>query len=294
MSFTYRLSRRLALAHLVLLGGFVLGCNDLQDPSAVAVADSSPVLHSPSISQSLTTNSSCSNEPPGLTVITDNAFNTKPPYILPGGGSYGWRTYTGSQNVNILSETTAPRSANPIVEGLFRAGGKGGSAPFNVGIKFTKKTTVYFCVWQKLSTNFTNNGNTGTKWGFLRTPYEGTDPQRVNHYFNLANRLGINLQSAGATLNRNMYSSYDMVNHAGVWHRIELLAVAYTKGNKDCIARIWVDGVKVLDQTDVQYFFPNQVPAFNGINWNPTYGGGHNPIPYDMWQRVDHWLISAK
>ena len=50
----------------------------------------------------------------------------------------------------------------------------------------------------------------------------------------------------------------------------------------------------MLDVSNVQYFFPNQTPAFIGLMWNPTYGGGHNPVPYDMWQKIDHWMISGK
>jgi hypothetical protein len=292
MNFTYRLARRLAQTQIALIAALALGCSDAQDPNFASTAEDSSIAVTPE-HVVLANNSSCSNQPTGLNPITDNSFNVLPPYTLPGGGSLGWRTYHGSSRVKIKTDAQAPRSSAPIAEGLFPKGQHGGGAPFNIGIRFKKVKTLYWCVWQWLSPNFTNNGNTGTKWGFIITPY-GTGSQRVNHYFNLAQNLGINLQSAGATLNRNMYTPYNMIQNAGQWHRFEFLVVANTQGKSDGIARVWVDGTIRLDQNNVRYFFPNQAPAFNGLSWNPTYGGGNNPVPYDMFQKIDHWFVSGK
>lgn len=181
-----------------------------------------------------------------------------------------------------------------MLEGRFPQGHPGGRGPFKIVRNFPDPVqSVYMCIVQKLSDNFTNNGNTGTKFGFFLTPYaEGKE--RLNHYFNLSNRLGINLQSGGGVLNRNMPSQFSMMAHRGEWVRIEYLVVANAKGLSDGIARIWVNGRPVLNQTGVRFFFPSQEPAFTGVTWNPTYGGGSNPVPVDMFQRIGQWYISGR
>ena len=236
----------------------------------------------------------CTNEPGGYTTISDQPFNSTP-VPFPGTDGPGWSTRASDIfRLKVVPDPTAPRSPANVMAGLFQQGSKGGSAPFKMERRFPRSVThLYMCIWQKLTPGFTSNGNTGTKFGFLITPY-GTGAQRISHYFNLVSNPGINLESGGATLNRNMKSQYGMLNHLGGWHKLEYLVISNTPGNQDGIARLWVDGVLQLDVTDVRYFFPNQTPSITGVTWNPTYGGGANPVPYDMTQYIDHWYISGR
>lgn len=196
--------------------------------------------------------------------------------------------------LSIVTDPTAPQADKRVLEGRFPQGHPGGRGPFKIVRQFPDQVqAVYMCTVQQLSDNFTNNGNTGTKFGFLLTPYqEGKD--RVNHYFNIANRPGINLQSGGGVLNRNMPGQFNMLQHRGQWLRIEWLVVANTRGLSDGQARIWVNGQPVLNQSSVRFFFPTQEPGFAGVTWNPTYGGGSNPVPFDMFQRIGEWYISGR
>ena len=238
--------------------------------------------------------SACAHEPSGYFVISDQPFTTKPP-VAPATDQYGW-TIRGIDAFRVSedSDATAPRSGPKVMRGWFRQGGNGGAAPFKLIRNFDRNyKAIFVCVFTKLDPAYTNNGNAGTKFGFILSPYQGTS-QGVGPYFNLTNNLGINMESSGAVLNRNMLSSFNLVNHRGVWHKVEFLVVGNSLGKSDGIARMWVDDAKVLDVTDVQYFFPSQAPAFDGITWNPTYGGGTNPIPYDMYQWVDHWYLSGQ
>jgi hypothetical protein len=235
----------------------------------------------------------CSNEPPGLTVIFDAAWNAVPPQA-PATDSDGWTALHGRGRMSIVQDTIAPKSPQNVAAGKFPAGSPGGSAPFRFDRDFPRNvTTQYMCIFTMLDPGFTNNGNVGTKFGFLLTPYQG-GATGTNHYLNLTNNLGVNLQSAGATLNRNMLSNFSLINNRGRWVKVEVLIIANTLGNADGVARMWVNGTQVLNVTNVQYFFPSQAPAFNGVTWNPTYGGGLNPVPYDMFQFIDHWRLSAK
>ena len=237
----------------------------------------------------------CMNEPAGYTTISDQGFNDLP---IPGPATdgAGWSARASDIfRLKVVSDPASPRSPSSVMDGLFPQGAKGGSAPFKMWRRFERNVTaVYMCMWHKLDRNFTNNGNSATKFGFFETPYHGNISMALNHYFNLTDYLGIRLQSRGGTLNRNVMSTYNMMRHLGEWHKIEWLVISNSINAGDGVARIWVDGQQVLDASDVRYFYPGQTPAFNGVTWNPTYGGGHNPVLYDMHQYIDHWYISAR
>ena len=236
----------------------------------------------------------CTNEPSGYSVISNQPFNAKPP-VAPAVDNFGWNLRgTDAFRVSTDVDASAPKSGPNVLRGWFQAGAKGGSAPFRATLDFGRNyQAVYVCLFTLLDPSYTNNGNTGTKFGYILSPYQ-SGSQKINHYFNLTNSLGINLESYGGILNRNMRSTFNLVNHRGTWHKVEFLVVGNSLGKVDGVAKMWVDGAKVLDFNDVQYFFPSQAAAFDGITWNPTYGGGSNPVPYDMYQWVDNWYVSGK
>lgn len=238
----------------------------------------------------------CTNEPAGQTPLFDAPWNAVPP-VNPAKDAFGWGVrslFEATNKLSIIQDAQAPKTAPNAIAGRFPQGSSGGSAPFQLFRPFGRNTTtIYFCIFTKLDPAFTNNGNTGTKFGFFITPYAG-QAGAPNHYFNLTTNLGINLQNNGAALNRNMFSSFSLVNNRGIWVKIEFLVVGNTGGNSDGIARMWVNGAQVLNVTNVQYFLAQHPAAFSAITWNPTYGGGSNPVPYDMYQFIDHWYLSIK
>lgn len=235
---------------------------------------------------------SCRNEPPGFFTISDQQWQDG----IPEQGRKdraGWVVQGGRGRLRVVSDADAPAVAGRIVEGTFPRGMPGGRGPFRMDRPFDRPVAaVYMCLWHKLDPAFTNNGNSGTKFGFLLTPYQG-GAAGLNHYFNLTNRLGVNLQSAGGRLNRNMFAKYDMMANRGRWHLLEFLVVG-NSSDADGVARIWVDGQEVLNQRNVRFFFPGQPPLFSGVTWNPTYGGGLNPVPRDLYQRIGRWYISGR
>ena len=232
----------------------------------------------------------CQNEPDGYNRIGGGPWDAVP---RAGQARDEWRMQARPDRIRIVEDPTVPQPDKRVIEGVFPQGHPGGRGPFNVIRVFPDHVqSIYMCMLVYLSDNFTNNGNAGTKFGFILTPYlDG--PNKPNHYFNLANQLGINLQGRGG-LNRNMRSRFNMVQHRGQWVRTEWLVTANTKGGSDGVARIWANGQLVLNVTNVRYFFPTQDPAFRGVTWNPTYGGGSNPVPYDMYQRIGEWYISGR
>lgn len=301
MAFTYRLSRRLAQAHICLVTLLTLACADQAASNLASPSDDQNILspdttiYQPPLSYATAAAISvgCTNEPTGYTTFSNQPWNAVPP-LPPALDQYGWRNSTAIQSrLNIVSDPNAPGSPSKLMEGTFAKNTRGGTAPFNLELQFGKSVKkVYVCVWHKLSTNFTNNGNAGTKFGFLLTPYWG-GTTGLNHFFNLTNSLGINLQSLDKKLNRAMNSSWKTLNHLGTWHKFEWLVISNTKGLSDGVARIWVDGNQVLNVTNVKYFHSGQTPRFKGITWNPTYGGGTNPVPFNMFEWVDNFYVSG-
>jgi hypothetical protein len=217
----------------------------------------------------------CRNAPAGFRVVTIEHFNTMVPTYQAGRSYPGF--YRRGGNITV---------SNGEAIGVFPQGRPGGSAPFRMDVDFPKSPAVYFCLREYLDPLFTNNGNAGTKFGFFLTPYEGTS-KYVNHYYNLYSKLGVNLQSAGATLNKNYPAKGN--SPVGRYAVVEVL-VDGAAGT----AQIWVDNVLVLDAKNITFFFPGQAPAFDGLTWNPTYGGGRNPIPYTMVQLMDYWAVLVR
>jgi hypothetical protein len=234
----------------------------------------------------------CRNEPPGFETLSDQRWEDGVP-VRGRKDRAGWVLQGGGGRLRMVADPDAPPAAGQIIEGTFPRGMPGGRGPFRMDRDFEHPVSaVYMCLWHKLDPQFTNNGNTGTKFGFLLTPYQGGSTG-LNHYFNLTDRLGVNLQSAGGRLNRNMFSQFNMMANRGRWHLLEFLVVG-NSGEADGVARIWVDGREVMHQRNVRFFFSGQRPAFSGVTWNPTYGGGLNPVPRDLYQRIGRWYISGR
>jgi hypothetical protein len=194
-----------------------------------------------------------------------------------------WHIEGGQGRLAIAQDSVEGR----VMVGTFPAGMRGGVGPFRLDLVFPNPTRgIYWCVRHWIDSNWTDNGNSGTKFGFL-LDNKPDAPTSTNHYANLSPRLGINLQSRGGVLNRNMFASWSLLAHRGAWHTWEFLVAADT--GSAGIAVIWVDGVQVMRKTDVRYF-PIPTGSWRGLTWNPTYGGGLNAVPYSMSEKVAWWL----
>jgi hypothetical protein len=234
------------------------------------------------------------HEPSGFTKVSGNPFDALPP-DNPKVDVYGYTKYYGTTNLSILSDGTAPASPPNFLRLLFPAGHGGGDAPnaFVAGdlAGSGPKTRFYTRIRFRVSSNWTDNGNAGTKFFFF------DQSQGNNHYVGLTEqgqlRLAVNLQSTFG------YATPSGPNHLGTsltkgtWHDAEILIVANTPGKYDGIARVWVDGTKTIDATDMGYFALGQTAHFDGFWFNPTYGGGYNPVPANQSLDLDHWYTSA-
>jgi hypothetical protein len=178
------------------------------------------------------------------------------------------------------------------------AGGAGYANAYVAGTGFSSggaKKQLYTRIRFRVSSNWTDNGNTGTKFFF----FEQTGGN--NHYINLTEggsvQPAINLVNPvpGTTWNNPiMRNGVAATLSKNVWHDMEILLVANTAGIGNGIGKIWIDGELLLNSSQMGYFNTGHALAWNNFWFEPTFGGGTNPVPHDQWLDIDHWYASVK
>ncbi len=147
-------------------------------------------------------------------------------------------------------------------------------------------TRIYTRVLVYVDANWTNGGNTGTKFFFF------SQEQGNNHYTGVIGGLD-NEGSSGTFVglqgssNRNFPGTSSVLN--GRWLDIEFLLVANTPGVSNGVVRAWVNGVESQNNTDVMMFAAGAIPRFNELFMDPTYGGGSAPPPRNIFFRIAGW-----
>lgn len=255
------------------------------DTAAVTLAGSPPPA-----------GSSCPNKPAGMTTITDERWDALPNPL--GGADQGWGYWGSLANLTTIQDVNAPHSAPNVLRIKWPQGSPGGSG--TVGIAATTSVsykTIYHCFWMKVASGFTMNGNVGMKWGFSQTAYAGTP--NYSHYYIMGfggtdGYMGVDLEGSG--LNRNTGTSFKWTQNYDRWHQVEVLTVAETsQSGSDGIIRFWIDGNLDYQITNVRFFQPQVAPiGWRDFNINGTYGGGLNPVPYDMYVFLDNYFIAGK
>jgi hypothetical protein len=242
----------------------------------------------------------CPNQPPGYVTIQDQPWDVTP--ALNVRTSLGWIDDDGDAalRLSVVSDPTSrfPSANHNVAAGLFKQGDLGGDAPFRVYRMFDaaeEHRSLYLCVYAKHSADFDNtNGNTGTKFLFTAADqylgtqtYAGHDGSNMDFQFfqqgAVDRRLAANLDPAAARL----------LMKRGEWVRYEILLKASSDNSiADGELHVWIDGVKTHQYTDVQWQM-GTARTWLSLMWNPTYGGGFNPVPHDQTQYIDHIHISG-
>lgn len=252
------------------------------------------------------------NEPVGYTLIQDTPWDAFPWWptspVGPDVKYLGWidDNRLAGDVLTVINDPTSPYPwvDHNVVQLKFTAGFPGGSSPLFVwrplrGAELFKN--LFIGLWCKHSANFTENGNTGIKFvwvagdqeqgGFLYTGHDGPNMNFMLIQQNAVDRnLSANLNAAQALL----------LAKRGQWVKYEMLFKANTDNSTaDGEYHQWIDGVKTTQ-------YPNPATGDLGVNyqmaaarqwlsvaWNPTYGGGTNPVPADQYQYMDHIRISG-
>lgn len=224
---------------------------------------SSLLWHAPAIAQTWP------NEPANSTLITDWPFTT-----LTGGG---WN-HTGS--ATIVSDPTAPLSANNVGRFQYSSGFNGGSGPDNVYYSLPD-ATLYFGFWWKPSNPWQGHSSNVNKIQFLmgnghdmyvnmHGPNGG--PYHLEWDLQFPNVSNGHLPGYGD--NPGTWVVSGNVNSTtitlGNWHRIEAIVSRSTSTSaRNGILKWWLDGVLQGNYTNVNY--PST--PFVEFQFAPTWGG---------------------
>lgn len=237
-----------------------------------------------------------------MTVLIEGTWSGTLQFELSTDGVSNWTPVTAF--VEALSGGTHTNGTSTTVNGLWRIGAAqdgsfvrvrasswtsgtatvrtgvaGGQAParFYAGGFDGSPTRIYQRVVLRLSSNWTDGGNTGTKGAFFSQRGAPDGNQRNNHYFYQ--------QFNGLALQDSAFNAYaGQVFPFGEWLDCEQILTAGTPGGNNGTAKLWVNGTLVLDQTGIP-FFPTMQPAhWDGIFVDPTYGGGARPAPFTIYQ----------
>jgi hypothetical protein len=216
------------------------------------------------------------------------------------GGFNNAHYFTALVTANTATTLQFTGDATGATESRGWAGGDDYINAYRAGNNFSAtgpKSKIYMRIRFRLSANWTDNGNVLTKWFFFRQGVPGTGAT-TNHYINLtesgALKPGVYLQSTfGFATPSGPNKSITGTLAKGVWHDIEILLQANTPGVYNGVAKMWVNGTLLMTATDVGYFAADNVARFDALYFNPTYGGGLNPVPADQWIDIDHWYVSV-
>jgi len=174
----------------------------------------------------------------------------------------------------------------------------GGVGPFNVYRPFATSEqfkNLYICVYVKHSSDFDNtNGNAGTKFLW---PAGDQSQGAFTYMSHDGPNMNFSIFQQGAE-DRALYANMNtstatMIGRRGTWARYEVLLKANSSNSTaDGELDIWIDGVKTHQYRDVRWQM-GSARHWLSLAWNPTYGGGTNPVPHDQYQYLDHIRISG-
>lgn len=219
-----------------------------------------------------------------------------------GGGSWSSMTVTRVSDSASVSSTTANgtfRADTGATIELFRVrasawtsgtatvsvGMAGGQAParMTAGTFNSSQGKIYTRIVCRLSSNFDNNGNVGTKFFFFR------QADGDNDY--VAGVSSSNVLSPSIALQpaRTPLASASFTGALNTWHDLEFIAEANTPGTSNGIGQTYLNGPLCASRTDFNFFDTGTTPVFTQFFFDPTFGGGINPPPANLTWDIAYW-----
>jgi hypothetical protein len=80
----------------------------------------------------------------------------------------------------------------------------------------------------------------------------------------------------------------------GQWQRLDVVLVANTPGVADGSVQAFLDGRKVLRFDDIMFSAAGGGTMWEGMNWNPTWGGIGDIVAEEMYIQLDHIAIRGR
>jgi hypothetical protein len=248
-----------------------------------------------------------SNEPSGMALLSDHAFNCLNPSSCE---PDWWRQEGVAGTLTLATDATAPRSAGSVYQQMFTSALPGGSSPGSVGKYLNganRKQVLYTAYWMKLSSNWVGHPTGVNKNMFfpvdaynrIYTMLQGTGSGSL--------RPAIGLQGLPqayyspndgwpvTATSVNLYPNVGTVNIVrGQWHKYEVVFDAGTAGVANGSVQMWVDGVKVMNYTGIMFAAPGGSARWEAVSWAPIWGGSGGTITSPFYAQLDHLYISGK
>ncbi|MBP2647204.1 MAG: hypothetical protein H6Q77_828 [Gemmatimonadetes bacterium] len=297
MKYLSKLSRRMAsmLSVPVLLSWSLAACNFTPPEALSDGLEPAPPVPSVPVAATRT----CDNQPAGFTQALDTPFNVMPAR-QPAYSTEGYTYYDNQMsNGEIRTYADAPLSPGGVLRVNYPSHFPGGSAPARWGSRPLPSNTgsVYTCGWLRFSPRWTTNGNVTTKLFFLRGENDlnhvvVTDAGADYTHAYLFTTLQFPREVPSYNVGQVEAPANDLAD--GGWHKIEVLWLANTPGQRDGGYKQWVDGILTAEASNVIWFLADQVPSWTYVWFDPTYGGGANPVPRALWIEIDHFYASVR
>ena len=243
---------------------------------------------------------SCTNEPVGYSTITDMPWDQTPAHPTT---VLGWidDQWDAAANAPIVTDATSPwpSTNHNVAAGTFPQGFPGGSAPFYIWRPFAASEqfkNLFICVWVKHSANFDNtNGNAGTKFLWPAADQQQGTQTYTGHNGPAMEFAFFQQGAVDRILDGNVgsFAASTVYGRRGQWVKYEMLIKASTSNSTaDGQLDVWMDGVQTHHYTNVQWQM-SSARTWLSLAWNPTYGGGFNPVPATQYQYIDHIHVSG-
>jgi hypothetical protein len=229
-----------------------------------------------------------SNEPEGYTRVAERAFSAF--------SEDGWDIEGGTNNVRIVSDSTAPKSPRSVMRVEYAAGYRAGTGPVQMekSISANRHTGLYASVWLRLSPNFEGNESGTNKLIFhwihnnpsVFLSAEGVGSGKLEPTIRLQN-----VSDSREYLYPNVVPGAELTR--GQWHRWEYQFVANEPGSGDGVARWWLDGTLIGEYEDILFSDSGQSNHWEYYQLSPIWGGVNGAVQETMHVFLDHIYVSG-
>ena len=244
------------------------------------------------------------HQPSGMSRVIENGFQGFDSAI------YGdWGSPSNTTRVSISQDVAAPVSPNSVLDTRFPTGMESGIAPVTwrawaPGAPTYRK--LYVSLWIKLPGATFQNQPVGTKlWyvgygnkdqdndGFL--VLQGTGQVEDMSAIRLVMNVSETDDRDGPSYAHTQNVDGRALVTVGQWHHIEVYLAQGTVDQHDGTVRIWVDGTKVSDYTNMKFLDSRHsfTMGFFDWQWTPVWGGVGGTRTREDHILLDHIYISG-
>jgi hypothetical protein len=246
-------------------------------------------------------------EPPGMTPITDWAFNCMIPALC--GADWEYTEFGNGSVTTIVQDPTAPKSPPNVGQVSYPAGLPGGEGVGQVYRALGTFRTLYISTWIKFSSNWVGNASGNNKMLYLWMDGQimliteaggaGNAPLWPTNFLLYLGAsypwypdpFGSPYSSQFPSLDANLARPQIV---RGQWHHYEYVVNVGTPGSANGTFEAWLDGAKTHNFARIMWRAAGAPANFSYIQWEPIWGGGTGTIAVPQYQYMDHIYISGK